>query len=168
MTLPPGLSSLTSLDLRFNWLTNLSLCAGLTQLTSLYVSGNPSLKSLTLPPDLTTLVSLLVDPSLTSLVLSEPLSSGPLSPTIGDLRNQGAAVFVYPLRPRLIAKPRTADEPFRSLPLGPPGIYRIQASLVLSGWEDIGPALNENGSVWVTDPSAAARDESFYRALMSN
>jgi Leucine-rich repeat (LRR) protein len=73
-----GLTNLTTLYLSWNQLTNLTLPAGLTRLTSLYLGGN-QLTNLTLPAGLTGLTSLatldLSQNQLTSLTLPAGLSS---------------------------------------------------------------------------------------------
>jgi hypothetical protein len=69
LTLPPGQTSLTELDVDDNDMTSLTLSAGLTNLTTLLLGDNP----------------------LKTFVLPEPLAVTRLADTVASLTSQGVA-----------------------------------------------------------------------------
>ena len=161
--------NLTTLDLRFNHLTNFSFLSGLTRLTTLDLGYN-RLSGLTLPAELTSLTTLnLAGNPLQSFVLPEPLGQGALASFVDDLVNQGVSVSLYLPTLRLIGLPRTIGEAFEFLLTGPSGTYRIEMTRDFSTWTELDSVtVDGDGSVKVTDPSANARSHSFYRAVRSN
>jgi formylglycine-generating enzyme required for sulfatase activity len=190
LVLPPGMTNLTSLNLSANQLTNLvlpsdlhqlqtlnlggnqftslSLPLGLTNLTGLFVTGN-NLTNLTLPPDMTQLSALgfLANP-LTSLVLPEPLAETALAGTIASLREQGVAVFTYPLTVELTAPQSAAGGAFDFAVTGPPGIYTVFSSGDLAVWDELGFATNTIGTVQFFDATVPKPARRFYRALLQS
>jgi len=190
LILPPGLTNLTGLFLRFNNLTNLvlpsdlanlvqidvlgnqltsiNLPAGLTNLLTLALSGN-LLTTLTLPPDMTQLISLVLNGNpLTTLVLPEPLdATNHIAGDIALLRNQGVAVFTYPLAAQLV-RPLMLIGAFKFGITGPPGVYNILGSTNLTAWSVLGTANNPLGSVNFVDVTANASPQKFYRVLLQS
>jgi hypothetical protein len=136
------MTSLTFLDVRNNRLADLTLPPGLTQLTSIFLDGNP----------------------LTTFVLSE-LAATNLAGTVTSLRNQGVAVFTYPLVIRL-ASPLLTAGAFEFRLTGPPGIYTVHSSSDLATWSELGAATNRLGSIGFTDGSLALSPQRFYRVLL--
>ena len=187
LSLPAGLTNLQSCDLAGNQLTTLSFPSDLTTLRNLDLDWNPlidvsslsgqtSLRGLSLRnTGLTNLILLsglrnlkyldLNGNPLTLLVLPEPVV-GAVCPPIEDLRNQGVAVYVYPLETRLIAEHQSSVGTFRFTLAGPPGSYRVQITADFSSWADLDAVTNVNGSAEFTDSSAGLRARSFYRVKM--
>ncbi len=189
LVLPPGLTNLTGLFLRFNSLTNLtlpsdlfrlvqidvlgndlaslSLPAGLTNLMTLVLSGN-QLTELTLPPDIIRLSSLFLEGNpFATLVLSEPLAATTLAGDVAALRNRGVSVFTYPLAVQLV-RPQMVSGAFRIGVTGPPGIYTILESTGLTAWSFLGMVNNTLGNINFTDVTANASSRKFYRTLLQS
>jgi formylglycine-generating enzyme required for sulfatase activity len=99
------------------------------------------------------------------LVLSEPLAATNLARTVAFLRNQGVAVFTYPLAVRLVSPRRTLAEAFEFTLTGPPGSYTVLGSTNLTVWSALGTATNTLGGAIFTDGQANASPQKFYRAL---
>ena len=168
LTLPAGLSSLAGLNIEGNQLTNLTLPEDLTNLTFLALGDN-QLRRLTLPAGLTNLTRLSIFRNpLQSIILPHTLAVGTLADTVAYLVTQGVSVSIYPLTLSLVGGAWTATGTFECLLTGPPGTYRIQVTPDFSTWADIGPVVNETGSVQVADPSVNSRTRGFYRAVRSN
>ena len=162
-SLPAGMTNLNTLFLEGNSLTNFTLPVGLTKLTQLDLSEN-QLTDLSLPPDLTSLTALFVAGNpLTTFVLSE-LEATNLTATVSALRNQGVAVFTYPLTVQLL-RPRPLTGAFQFGITGPPGIYAVLASTDLTAWSQVGSASNTLGSISFVDVTAHLYSQRFYRAL---
>ncbi len=165
LSLPPGLSHLVTIDAGGNRLTRLQLPAGLTSLTTLFLAAN-QLSSLTFPPDLTQLTSLVLgqpDNPLTTVVMSETLAAH-LVDTVSTLRNQGVAVFTFPLTPQLVSPQKTANGDFVFDLVGPPGVYTILASTDLQAFSILGTLNNKTGTTRFTDVGALSVPRMFYRA----
>jgi formylglycine-generating enzyme required for sulfatase activity len=133
---------LTTLDLGNNQITSLTLPAAMTNLSRLFVSGNP----------------------LTTLVLSE-VQAVNLADTVVVLQNQGVSVFTYPLAIQLL-RPRPLIGAFEFGITGPPGVYSVLASIDLADWHPVGIASNSLGAVSFVDETAHLFPERFYRALL--
>jgi hypothetical protein len=142
LTLPPGLTNLTSLDLGYNRLTSITLPVGLTSLTSLYLGPNP-LKTFVLPE------------TLAFRALGWVASSG----------NQGVAVYTYPLAVSLNAPQRTLAGALGFALSGPPAVYNILSSTDLIAWNQQGTLTNTLGAVVFTDVQATNSLWKFYRAV---
>ena len=165
LDLPEGLMNLGRLTLSGSQLTNLTFPADMTNLTFLDVRNN-RLADLTLPPGLTQLTSIFLDGNpLTSFVLSEPLAATNLAGTVTSLRNQGVAVFTYPLGVHLLSPLLTAGA-FGFRITGPPGIYTVLSSSDLATWTELGAATNRLGSIAFTDRSLALSPQRFYRVRL--
>jgi Leucine-rich repeat (LRR) protein len=162
LTLPADLTWLWLLDLRGNRLTDFSFLSGLTRLSTLYLNDN-RLTGLTLPTGLAHLSYLgLSGNPLATLVLPEPMVAAVLPP-IGDLTNQGVAVYFYPLEARLVAGQPTAAGTFGFTLTGPPGSCRVQVTSDFSTWTDLDSVTNTNGTAAFTDSLAGQRPRAFYR-----
>jgi len=142
LELPSGLTALVSLNLRDNQLTSLTLPADMQQLAELFVDGNP----------------------LTTLVLSEPFAATNLATLVGVLREQGVAVFTYPLTVQLILPRATEGGEFEFTFTGPPGAYAILGSVDLTTWNKLVITTNTLGSAVFTDETAPLSVRKFYRA----
>ena len=184
LTLPPGLTNLTSLFLRSNGLTNLllppdlgrllhfdalgnrlssfSVPPGLNSLTNLILSGN-LLTNVTLPPDMTHLASLVLnDNPLTQLVLSEPQAAS-VADTVAALQQQGIPVFIYPLTVQLKKEQRLVGGAIRFAITGPPGDYTVFSSTNLWDWSEFGVSANPLGSILIADTTAQFSPQKYYR-----
>jgi formylglycine-generating enzyme required for sulfatase activity len=184
LILPPGLTNLTGIFLRFNGLTNLTLPsdlanlaqidvlgnrlarldlpAGLTNLITLVLSGN-QLTSLTLPPDMLRLATLVLNGNpLATLVVSEPLAAI-LAGEVASLRDQGISVFTYPLLPELVRVQMFSGR-FQFGITGPPGVYTLLGSTNLTTWDVVGTADIPLGSVLFNDVTVNLSPQKFYRA----
>jgi formylglycine-generating enzyme required for sulfatase activity len=167
LTLPPDLNRLAHIFLSSNKLARLDLPAGLTNLSALDLTGN-QLTHLTLPPDIAKLATLLLDGNpLTTFVLSEPLAATGLASVVDSLRNQGVAVFTYPLEVQLVRLLMLAGA-FKFGITGPPGVYTVLGSTNLATWRAVGVATNPLGSVNFHDVTANASPRKFYRALLQD
>jgi formylglycine-generating enzyme required for sulfatase activity/Leucine-rich repeat (LRR) protein len=168
LTMPPDLNRLGRIFLSSNKLARLALPPGLTNLIELDLTGN-GLTNLTLPPDIGKLVTLLLDGNpLATLVLSEPLAASTnLTETLTSLRNQGVAVFTYPLAAQLV-RPLMLIGAFKFAITGPPGVYTVLGSTNLATWTAVGVATNPLGSVNFHDVTANASPQKFYRALLQS
>lgn len=165
LELPAQLPSLKALLLFGNNLTDSSFLGGLSGLEQLVLAGN-QLATLTLPPALVNLLAIdLQFNPLKTFTLPETLATGALAGTVTELRGQGVLVSTYPLTATLTARPWPATGIFECLFRGPPGTYLIEVTSDFSTWSAIGSAINETGSVVVTDPSAPAHAHGFYRAV---
>jgi formylglycine-generating enzyme required for sulfatase activity len=140
---PRGLTNLVSIDLGLCQLTNLTLAPDMTQLTTLFVLGNP----------------------FVTFVISEPMAATNLAPVVAALRNQGVSVFTYPLVARLV-QPLTLPGAFKFGITGPPGLYSVRASTNLATWGAVGVATNPLGSVIFHDVTTNVLPQKFYRALL--
>jgi formylglycine-generating enzyme required for sulfatase activity len=189
LSLPPGLTNLTGLYLPGNLLTNLTLPSDLTHLQFLDVGGSPltililptglinlrqlvltaaHVTSITLPPDLTSLVELdLAANPLTTLVLSEPLAATTMAGTVASLRNQGVAVFTYPLDIHLIPPRQIVGGRLDISTVGPPGVYTLLVSTNLSTWTEFAVLTNTQGNAPFLDPTPLA-PQKFYRAQLQS
>ena len=78
---PRGLTNLVSVDLGLCQLTNLTLAPDMTQLTTLFVDGNP----------------------FTTFVISEPMAATNLAALVTSLQNQGVSVRTISARGEFIA-----------------------------------------------------------------
>jgi hypothetical protein len=162
LTLPAGMTNLGAIFLQSNQLTNLTLSPGLTNLVQLDLRDN-NLTKLILPPDLTRLSLLLLDGNpLDTLVVSEPMAAARLAGLVASLRNQGVAVFTFPLALRLASPGRTLAGAFEFTLTGPPGFYAVLVSSDLAAWDQFGAITNELGSAVFTD--ATLSPQKFYRA----
>jgi len=133
-------------------------------LTFLQVSDN-QLATLTLPPDMTNLSSLFLDGNpFTGLVLSEPLAANNLAELTLALNNGNISVFTYPLTPRLVAPREPADRSFQFAVSGPPGVYVIFASTNLTAWSELAVLTNQIGVVRFFDVAARLSPRKFYVA----
>jgi formylglycine-generating enzyme required for sulfatase activity len=165
LTLPPTLTSLTNLNLAGNRLTSLILPAGLTALATLNLTDN-QLTNITLPPDMRQLIGLFVGGNpLTTFVLSELLASTGMAGVVDSFRNQGVAVFTYPLVAQLV-KPLALVGAFKFGITGPPGVYTVLGSTNLATWRPVGVASNPLGSVIFHDVTSNASPQKFYRVLL--
>jgi len=116
-----------------------------------------------LPPDLTRLSALELDGNpLDTLVISEPMAAGRLAGLVASFRNEGVAVFTFPLDLRLVLPGRTLAGAFEFTLTGPPGVYAVLVSSDLAAWNQFGAVTNELGSAVFTD--ATASPQNFYRA----
>jgi hypothetical protein len=140
---PRGLTNLVSVDLGLCQLTNLTLAPDMTQLTTLFVLGNP----------------------FVTFVISEPMAATNLAPVVAALRNQGVSVFTYPLDARLV-QPLMLPGSFKLGITGPPGVYSIVASTNLATWSAVGVATNPLGSVIFHDVTTNVLPQKFYRVLL--
>jgi formylglycine-generating enzyme required for sulfatase activity len=123
------------------------------------------LTSLTLPPDMTQLLTLVLNGNpLASLILSEPLAATNLTNTVSLLQNQGVTVFTYPLAARLF-RLRQPIGAFQFALTGPPGAYAILASTDLATWNELGTVTNKLGNIVFTDGTAHLSQKKFYRAV---
>ena len=168
LTLPPGLTHLVSIDAIGNRLTSLILPAGLTSLENLFLGGN-QITTLTLPADITKLTSLLLglpNNPLESLVLSELLADGNLSDEVLLLRSQGVTVSTFPLALRLVSFHETAEGAFAFDLIGPPGTYTLFTSPDLFAWTEVGTLSNSSGTAPFTDAAAFLSSRKFYRASL--
>jgi hypothetical protein len=102
---------------------------------------------------------------LKTFVLSEPLGSTRLASVVESLRNQGIAVFTYPLTIQL-RQPQAAAGQLTMEITGPPGIYSIFSSVDLTAWNVLGVSTNSTGSINFTDLTAESPTQKFYRALL--
>jgi formylglycine-generating enzyme required for sulfatase activity len=156
--------NLRILDLHSNSLTNATV-PGLTHLVQIDVRDN-QITSLTLPPDVTQLVTLGLEGNpLATFVLSEPLAALGLSGVVATLQNQGIAVFTYPLAVNLV-RPLALLGAFQFEITAPPGNYSVLASTNLTAWNEVGVATNRVGSVNFLDGTANLAPRKFYRALL--
>jgi formylglycine-generating enzyme required for sulfatase activity len=140
---PRGLTNLVSVDLGLCQLTNLTLAPDMTQLTTLFVLGNP----------------------FVTFVISEPMAATNLAPVVAALRNQGVSVFTYPLDARLV-EPLMLPGSFKFGITGPPGVYSVLASTNLATWSAVGVATNPLGSVLFHDVTTNVLPQKFYRARL--
>jgi formylglycine-generating enzyme required for sulfatase activity len=167
LTLPPDLNRLAHIFLSSNKLARLDLPAGMTNLSALDLTGN-QLTHLTLPPDIAKLATLQLDGNpLTTLVLSEPLATTGLAGVVDSLRNQGVAVFTYPLVAQLV-QPLMLTGAFKLGITGPPGVYTVLGSTNLEAWSTVGVATNPLGSIHFTDVTANASPQKFYRLQLQS
>jgi formylglycine-generating enzyme required for sulfatase activity len=168
LILPPGMTNLAAIFLAGNQLTNLVLSPDLTHLVQLDVRGN-SLTNLTLLPDMTQLITLGLDGNpLKTFVVSEPMSAAPnLAGQVATLRNQGVAVFTYPLTVQLKVSQQQNSSAFRFAITGPPGVYTIQSSTNLANWSALSFTANLLGSVTFTDATSQLSPQKYYRALQT-
>jgi hypothetical protein len=165
LIVPAEVTNLTGIDLQENHLTSLNLPAGLTSLAFLNLTDN-QLTNLTLPPDMQQLTGLLVGGNpLTTFVLSEPLAATGLASVVDSLKNQGVAVFTYPLVAELV-RPLALDGSFKFGITGPPGVYTVFGSTNLTAWSAVGVALNPLGSVIFHDVTTNPAPQKFYRVLL--
>ncbi|MDB6031230.1 MAG: hypothetical protein JWM16_1568, partial [Verrucomicrobiales bacterium] len=165
LTLPPDLNHLTQIELSGNQLTRLDLPPGLTALAFLNLNNN-QLTNITFPPDLKLLSGLFVAGNpLTTLVLSEPLAATGLASVADSLRNQGVAVFTYPMVAQLV-QPLALVGSFKFGITGPPGIYTVLGSTNLTSWRPVGVAINPLGSVRFNDVTSSASPQKFYRVRL--
>src|SRR5204862_1788765 len=145
LDLPAGLTNLGELTMSRSQLTNLTFPADMTNLTFLDLRNN-RFANLTLPPGLTRLTSIFLDCNpLTIFVLSE-LAATNLAGAVTSLRNQGVAVFTYPLEVRLLS-PLLAAGAFGFRLTGPPGIYTVLGSSDLATGSVLGVATNLLGRI---------------------
>ncbi|HTH47620.1 MAG TPA: SUMF1/EgtB/PvdO family nonheme iron enzyme [Candidatus Limnocylindria bacterium] len=162
LTLPPDLNQLIQLDTLGNQLGNIELPRGLTSLTNLILSGN-QLTNLTLPPDLTRLALLFINGNpLTQLVLSEPEALR-LPETVAALQQAGIPVFTYPLTIQLKKQQLFPNGAFRFAITGPPGNYTVLSSTNLTDWTELGHSTNSLGSIFITDTFAQFSPTKYYR-----
>src|SRR5262249_16738295 len=150
-----------------NRLSSLTLPAGLTRLSGLFLVSN-QLTNLTLPPDLTNLVALsFLSNPLTTFVVPEPLAASTNLivnfQTVSSLPSQGVSVFPYPLTVQLV-RIRQPVGAFQFAVTGPPGAYSILASTDLAGWSELGTVTNPLGAIVFTDVEAHLSPQKFYRA----
>jgi hypothetical protein len=141
LDLPPGLTSLTSLNLANNQLTNLTLPPDMMQLTGITLDGNP----------------------FSTFALSEPLAATNLAATVSALQSQGVNVFTYPLAVHLL-QPQQLTGTFQFGITGPPGVYTILASGNFANWTEVGSATNRLGIISFTDINPTNAPKRFYRA----
>jgi hypothetical protein len=161
----PELANLACLYLNDNQLTNLTLPAVVTNLAILYVGQN-RLTNLTVPAGLTNLGILYVGQNpLSTLVLPAP-DAGAVFPSVWELRNDGVAVYLYPLETRLTAGLPLPAGAFKFTLSGPPGSYRVQITSDFSTWTDLDSVTNVVGSGEFTDSSAGQRPRSYYRVKL--
>jgi len=113
--------------------------------------------------NLTTLY--LGDNPLQTLILSEDLAAGNLSGVVAQLRDQGVAVYTYPVTGHLSGWLRNAAGAFAFTFQGPPGTYRVMASTNLAAWTEMGSLTNRTGSVTFTNAAASGFPRLFHRAL---
>lgn len=132
--------NLLALDLRSNQLTSLTLPPGMSQLGSLLLDGNP----------------------LNTLVLSEPLAATNLAALVAALENNGISVFTYPLTVELI-RLRQPIGAFQFAISGPPGAYTVLGSTNLADWSELVVLTNSVGKVVFTDGTAHLSPQKFYR-----
>lgn len=133
-------------------------------LNTLNLSAN-QLTNLTLPPDMTQLVSLVLSNNpLTAFVLPEPLAAANLSNVVVSLQNQGIPVFTYPLTLQLV-KPLPLIGAFKFGITGPPGVYAVFSSADLTVWNLLSVKNNPLGSINFTDITAQLASQRFYRVL---
>ena len=116
--------------------------AGLTRLISLNLDGNP----------------------LTTFVLPEPLSVTGLAGTVESLRNQGVAVYTYPLVLSQVSPQRTLAGAFSFTLTGPPAAYTILGSSDLAAWNELETLTNALGAAVFADAEATNSSQKFYRA----
>ncbi len=102
---------------------------------------------------------------LTTFVLSEPLAATGLASVVDSLRNQGVAVFTYPLVAQLV-RPLALVGSFKFGITGPPGVYSVLGSTNLATWSAVGVATNPLGSVIFHDVTSSASPQKFYRVLL--
>src|SRR5207237_6300122 len=132
-----------------NQLPCLTLPTGLTNLTTLVINGN-QLTDIILPPDMTQLSALFAaDNPLTTFVLSEPLASTGMASVVDSFRNQGINVFTYPLAVELI-RVRQPIGVFQFAINGPPGVYTILSSTNLITWSPVDVRTNTLGKIVFT------------------
>ena len=165
LTLPPDLHHLSQIELSGNKLASLTLPSGLTSLAFLNLTSN-QLATITLPPDIQQLIGLFVGGNpLTTFVLSEPLAATGLASVADSLKNQGVAVFTYPLVAQLV-RPLMLVGSFKFGITGPPGVYSVLGSTNLATWSAVGVATNPLGSVNFHDVTTNASPQKFYRVLL--
>jgi formylglycine-generating enzyme required for sulfatase activity len=165
LTLPPDLNHLTQIELAGNKLTSLTLPAGLTSLAFLNLTDN-QLTNVTLPPDLQQLIGLFVGGNpLATFVLSEPLAATGMASVVDSFRNQGVAVFTYPLAVQLVL-PRAFSGAFKFGITGPPGVYTVLGSTNLAVWSVLRAVSNPLGSINFSDATANSSPQKFYRTLL--
>jgi len=147
-----------------NQLTSLTLPAGLTNLTTLGLECN-HLTSLTLPPGLENLTYLdLGGIPLMTLVLPEPLALTRLADTVASLRSEGVSVYTYPLAVSLVTPRRTVAGAVGFTLTGPPASYTILGSTDLAAWNELGTLTNTLGAAVFTDAQATNSSQKFFRA----
>src|SRR6185503_13492770 len=126
--------------------------------------------ALTLPPDMTQLVSLAFQSNpLATLVLSELLAASTnllvnLEP-LAALPGNEVSVFTYPLIVELV-RSRMFTGRFQFGITGPPGVYAILGSTNLAVWDFVGTASNPLGSISFNDVTVNLSPRKFYRALL--
>jgi hypothetical protein len=148
-----------------NQLRSLTLPPGLTSLAFLELNNN-QLTNLTLPPDLQQLIGLFVaDNLLTTFVLSEPLAATGMASVVFSFQNQGIPVFIYPLAVQLV-QPLMLAGSFKFGITGPPGVYSVFGSTNLATWSAVGVTTNPLGSVIFHDVTTNVLPQKFYRVLL--
>ena len=115
----------------------------MTNLTTLFLAGNP----------------------LTTLVLSEPMAAT-LSNLVASLKSSGVNVFTYPLDVQLI-RIREPIGAFQFAVSGPPSTYTVLASTNLANWDPIGSVSNPLGKIVFTDEMSHNFPQRFYRVAKS-
>jgi len=139
---PRGLTNLVSVDLGLCLLTNLTLAPDMTQLSSLFVDGNP----------------------FTTFVISEPMAATNLDTLVTSLQNQGVSVRRYPIAANLLPAIQPVPGSFKITLNGPPGTYAVLASTDLSSWTVSGWWTNHLGNAVFTDVDTDLPPRKFYRA----
>jgi formylglycine-generating enzyme required for sulfatase activity len=146
---------------------NVSSIAGLEaarNLVRLNLSGN-QLTNLTLPAEMTKLTTLILDGNpLTTFVLSELMATN-LAPVVAALENQGVPVFIYPLTAQLV-KPLRSVGAFKFGIIGPPGAYTVLVSSNLMSWGVLGFTSNRFGGVNFVEVNSNTVPRRFYRVLL--
>jgi len=139
---PRGLTNLVSVDLGLCQLTNLTLAPDMTQLTTLFVLGNP----------------------FVTFVISEPMAATNLAALVTSLQNQGVSVHRYPLAANLSPAAQPVLGNVNITLNGPPGIYTVLGSTNLISWSVSGSLTNNLGSAVFTDLDTNRPPRKFYRA----
>jgi len=83
---------------------------------------------------------------------------------VDSFRNQGVAVFTYPLAVSLVSPRQTVTGAFEFTFAGPPGHYAILGSTNLTAWSALATVTNQLGSTVFTN--ATSSPQKFYRALL--
>jgi hypothetical protein len=117
--LPPDLGRLANLYLGANPLTYIDLPHGLSNLTGLFFTGD-QLTSVTLPADMLQLAEFgFLGNPLATFVLPDLLATGKLTDVVGALRDQGTAIYTYPLIVELGSPEQTTKGEFEFTLTGP-------------------------------------------------
>jgi hypothetical protein len=114
----------------------------MTQLSFLFVDGNPFI----------------------TFVISEPMAATNLATLVTSLQNQGVSVHRYPLVANLLPAAQPVLGSFKITLDGPPGIYTVLGSTNLTSWNVSGSLTNNLGSAVFTDLDTNRPPRKFFRA----